>query len=76
MNEKQMIKILEQVSQKIEPEEGQTKVIWLPDFKTVYIEHIGNIGRSILLNEYKVAGKKYCAGYSMQSDTVFISQAS
>jgi hypothetical protein len=76
MNEVEMVKILEQFSQKNEPAEGQVKVTRVPDYKSVYIEQIGKVGRSIMLNEYKVAGKTYRAGYSSQSDTVFISQAS
>jgi hypothetical protein len=76
MNESEITKILEQFSQKNEPAEGQVKVTQVPDYKSVYIEQIGKIGRSIILNEYKVAGKTYRAGYSSQSDTVFVSRAS
>ena len=75
MNEMQMIKILEQYSQNYEPVEGQVKVMRVPDYKTVYIEQIGKIGRSIMFKEYKLGGKTYWAGYSTQSDTVFVSQA-
>jgi len=76
MNESEMIKILERFCLKNDPAEGEVKVTRVQDYKTVYIEQIGKIGRSILLNEYKVAGKTYRAGYSSQSDTVFVSQAS
>ena len=76
MNELQMIKVLEQYSRKTEPSEGQVKVTRVPDYKTVYIEHIGDKGSSVLLSEYKVDGKTYWAGYSMLSETVFVSQAS
>jgi hypothetical protein len=76
MNESQMIEVLEQFSRKNEPVEGQVKVTRLPDFKSVYIEQIGEIGRSIMLSEYKVDGKTYRAGYSSRSGTVFVSQAS
>ena len=76
MNEMQMIKIVEQFSRKSEPEEGQVKVTRVPDYKTVYVEQIGGIGRSIILSEYKVDGKTYWAGYSLRSETVFVSQAS
>lgn len=76
MNEKQMIQIIEQFSRKNEPEEGVVKVMRVPDFKTVYVETIGEIGRAIMLREYKVDEKTYWAGYSSRSDTVFVSLAS
>lgn len=76
MNEMQMAKILEGYSRKSEPEAGQVKVTRVPDYKTVYIEQIGDYGRSIVLTEYKVDGKTYWAGYSSLSETVFVSQAS
>ncbi|MFA5837793.1 MAG: hypothetical protein WC837_12645 [Bellilinea sp.] len=76
MNEKQITQIVEQFSRKSEPVEGNVKVMRVPDYKTVYVEHIGEVGRSITLSEYKVDGKIYWAGYSSRSDTVFVSQAS
>ena len=75
MNEMQMTKIVEQFSRKSEPVEGQIKVTRVPDYKTVYIEQIGDVGRSIVLSEYIVNGKSYWAGYSSRSETVFVSQA-
>ena len=76
MDEMQMIKIVEQFSRKSEPAERQVKVTQVPDYKTVYVEQIGENGRSIILSEYKVDGKTYWAGYSSRSETVFVSQAS
>jgi len=76
MNELQMIEIVEQFSRKIEPVEGQVKVTQLPDYKTVFVETIDEVGRSIILNEFKVDGKTYWAGYSQRSKTVFVSKAS
>ena len=75
MNEMQMTKIVEQFSRKIEPAEGQIKVTRVPDYKTVYIEQIGDVGRSVMMSEYTVDGKTYWAGYSSSSETVFVSQA-
>ena len=75
MNEIQLTQIIEQFSRKIEPVEGEVKVIRVPDYKTVYVEQIGEVGRAINLNEFKVDGKIYWAGYSSRSDTVFVSQA-
>ena len=76
MNEMQMLKIVEQYSRKTAPVEGQVKVMRVADYKTVYLEQIVEYGRSIVLSEYKVDGKTYWAGYSSQSETVFVSQTS
>jgi hypothetical protein len=76
MNEMEITQIVEQFSRKIEPVEGKVKLMQVPDYKTVNVEHFGEVGRSILLREYKVDGKIYWAGYSSRSDTVFVSQAS
>ena len=75
MNEMEMTKIVEQFSRKSEPVDGKIKVTRVPDYKTVYIEQIGEVGRSIVLSEYSVDGKTYWAGYSSRSETVFVSQA-
>ena len=74
MNQQEMKKIMEQYGRNIEPEEGQVKVTRLPDYTTVYLELIDGIGRSLFLNEYRVDGKTYWAGYSPRSDTVFVSK--
>lgn len=75
MTETQMIKIVEQFSRKSAPVGDQVKVIRVADYKTVYVEQIGDYGRSIVLTEYTVDGKNYWAGYSSLSETVFVSQA-
>lgn len=76
MNQMEMQKIVEQFSRMAEVAEGTTKVLRVPDSKTMYVETIGEIGRSIFFTEYKVDGKTYWAGYSTRSDTVFVSQSS
>lgn len=76
MNDEQMIQIVERFSRKVDPVEGQVKVTRVQDYKTVYVEEIDGYGRSIVLAEYTVDGKKYWAGYSPNSATVFVSQAS
>ncbi|GAP13589.1 hypothetical protein LARV_01344 [Longilinea arvoryzae] len=76
MNEKQMAQIVEGFSRKVDPVPGQVKVTRVPDYKTVYVEEIDGVGRSIVMTEYQVDGKTYWAGYSMYSQTVFLSQAS
>ena len=75
MNEMQMLKIVERYSRKSEAVEGQVKITRVPDYKTVYVEQIGENGRSIVLTEYNIDGKAYWAGYSSLSNTVFVSQA-
>ena len=76
MNESEITKILQRFSEKNLPPPGEVNVTQVPDFKSGHIEQVGKVGRSIILNEYKVAGKTYRAGYSSQTDTVFISLAS
>lgn len=76
MNQMEMLKIVEQFSRKADGEEGQIKVMQVADAKTMYVETIDGIGRSIIFSEYKVDGKTYWAGYSSRSNTVFLSQAS
>ena len=76
MNRAEMVKALEQFSRKVEVEEGQTKVTQLPDFKTVHIETIGEMGCAITLAEYLVDGKTVWAGYSSRSDTLYVSRTS
>ena len=76
MNQMKMQMIVEQFSRNAEVVEGTMKVTRVPDSKTVYVETIGEIGRSIFFNEYKVDGKTYWAGYSTRSDTVFVSKIS
>jgi len=75
MNEVQIMNIMEQYVRGSEPVEGQIMVMRVPDYKTVYIEEIDGVGRSIVLSEYKVDGKPYWAGYSARSNSVIFSQA-
>jgi len=74
MNQMEMMKVIEQFSRKAETVQGETKVTRVPDSKTMYVETIGEMGRSIIFKEYKVDGKTYWAGYSSRSDTVFVSE--
>lgn len=55
---------------------GEVKITRVPDQKTTFVEQIGDMGRSIMMNEYEVDGKSYWAGYSPRSRTVFISYGS
>ena len=76
MNQMEMLRIVEQFSRNAGVVEGKVKVARVQDSKTMYIETIGEIGRSVFFNEYKVDGKTYWAGYSSRSDTVFVSETS
>jgi len=76
MNEQRMLNIVEKYSRQSELQDNEIKVTRVPDWKSVFVEQIGeNGGRSIMLNEYKVDGKTYRAGYSSRSQTVFVSRA-
>jgi hypothetical protein len=75
MNNGQLLKIVEQYSRKSEAGYGDITVIRVPDQKTVFVELIDNIGRTIMLNKYQVDGTTYWAGYSSRSETVYVSLA-
>ena len=76
MDERRMLNIVEQYSRKNDMQDNEIKVTRLPNWKTVFVEQIGEMGgRSIIMAEYKVDGKIYRAGYSSRSQTVFVSQA-
>ncbi len=76
MNRKDMQRMVEEFSRNAGVVEGQVKVVRVQDSKTMHVETIGEVGRSIFFNEYKVDGKTYWAGYSSRSDTLFISEIS
>jgi hypothetical protein len=53
--------------------DDQVKVTNLPQGKTSYVEYVGQDGRSIMLEEYRVDGRTIWAGYSSRSGTVYLS---
>jgi hypothetical protein len=72
--EKQIIvRAVEQYIQTGLAEDGQVKVIRLPDNKTSYVEQSSGDGRSIMLDEYRINGKTIWAGYSGRSGVVYLS---
>jgi hypothetical protein len=77
MDEKQMLREMVDLYARTgsEQEEGGIKVRRVQDRKTTYVEQSGEGGRSVMMNEYKVDGKTYWAGYSSRSQTVYISLA-
>jgi hypothetical protein len=75
MDDNQMLRIVERYVRKGSVEEGEIKVTRIPDRKTVFVEQLGQSGRAIVLNEYKVDNAIYWAGYNSISQTVYISYA-
>jgi hypothetical protein len=74
MDSKQMLAIVEHYCRKIDLEDNDIKVTRVADRKSVFVEQVGDGGRSIMMSEYKVDGITYFAGYSSRSQTVYISQ--
>ena len=75
MTSDQILKIVEQYSHKSEDGYGDIKVTRIQDRKTMFVENIDEIGRTVMMNEFKVDGATYWAGFSTRSQTVYISQA-
>jgi len=73
MDQKQMSNIVEQFSRLGNGNVGEIKVTRVSDWKSVFIETIGDRGQSIVMREYNIAGKTYWAGFSTRSQTVFVS---
>ncbi len=75
--EKQIIlRVLEHYVRTGNPSDGQVKVICLPVDKTSFVEHTGEDGRTILLDEYRLDGRIIWASYSTRSQTVYLSPRS
>lgn len=53
--------------------DDHVKVTCLPVDKTSYVEHTGEDGRTLLLDEYKLDGEVIWAAYSPRSETVYLS---
>ena len=76
MDEKQMLREMVDLYARTGIEQkGEITVKRVQDQKTTYVEQSGEGGRSVMMNEYKVDGKTYWAGYSSRSQTVYISLA-
>jgi hypothetical protein len=76
MNEKQLIRrIVDEYARVGSVQDGEIKVIRVQDRKTTYVEPNGAGGQSIVMDEYKVDGKIYWAGFSTRSQTVYVSLA-
>jgi len=75
MNGMQMLTIVEQYCRKIDPKYKDIKVTRIADRQTVFVEQNSEGGRSVMMSEYKVDGATCWAGYSLRSQTVYISMA-
>lgn len=53
--------------------DDHVKVTCLPEGKTSFVERIGEDGRIILLDEYRVSDRIVWASYSTRSETVYLS---
>jgi hypothetical protein len=54
-------------------QDGEVKLVRLPDNKTTFVEQLGASGRSVFMAEYRVDDKVVWAGYSSDTHTVYIS---
>jgi len=75
MDAKQLLTIVEQYCRKIESTFKDITVTRVANWKTVFVEQIGESGRAVMMNEYKVDGTICWAGYSSRSQTVYISMS-
>ncbi len=75
MNSGQVLKIVELYSRNSKAGYGDITVTRVPDQKTVFVEQTDGVGRAIMMDKYQVDGATYWAGYSLRSETVYISLA-
>jgi hypothetical protein len=76
MDDKQILrKMVDAYARTGSMQDGDIKVIRVQDRKTTYVEPNDEGGRSIMLNEYRVDGKTYWAGYSSRSQIIYVSLA-
>lgn len=76
MSEKQLLReMVDHYARTGSEQKGEIKIQRVQDRKTTYVEQSGESGRSVMMNEYKVDGKTYWAGYSSRSQIVYISLA-
>ena len=75
MNNENLLKIVQQYSRKSEAAYGDITVTRVADWKTMFVEQIDGVGRTVMMDKYEVDGATYWAGYSSRSETVYISLA-
>lgn len=78
MNGEQLFRIVEHYIRKSSPELIDIKITRVADRQTMFVEQVGeeSSGRAVMMTEYQVAGTTCWAGYSLRSETVYISLAS
>ena len=73
-DEKQVIqRVIERFIRTGETQDEQVVVTRLPDNKTSHVERIDGEGRSVMLDEYRLDSHIVWAGYSTNSNTIFLS---
>jgi hypothetical protein len=76
MDEKRLVReVVDHFARTGSEQDGEFKVKRVQDRKTTFVEPNAEGGRSVIMNEYKVEGKTYWAGFSSRSQTVYISLA-
>jgi hypothetical protein len=70
-----LVKIVEQYCREVPSTYKEIKITRIADRKTMFVEQIGESGRTVMFTEYKVDGATCWAGYSSRSQTVYISLA-
>jgi hypothetical protein len=73
MDERQMLRIVEAYYLKPDTQYEGIKISRVADWKIVFVEQIGESGRAVMMNQYKVDGSTCWAGYSSRSQTIYIS---
>jgi hypothetical protein len=73
MDDKEMASIVTQYIRNDSKATGKIKVTRVPDWKSVFVETIGGAGISIVMSECNVDGKAYWAGFSLRSQTIYVS---
>ena len=74
MDEKQIVlKAVEGYVRQGNTQDGGVGVTCIQNNRTSYVEQIDGEGRSVMLDEFTVDGKKIWAGYSSRSQTVYVS---
>ena len=78
MNGDQLLRIVEHYIRKSDPEITDIKITRVADRQTMYVEQVGeeSSGRAVMMSEYQIDGNTCWAGYSLRSETVYISMAS
>ncbi|MBI4732939.1 MAG: hypothetical protein HY781_12590 [Chloroflexi bacterium] len=74
--EKQIIlRVVEHFARTGSASDKEFKVTSLPANKTSIVEQVGDDGRSVMLDEYRVDGKVIWAAFSVRTGTVYLSPA-